>query len=363
MKAGRLWDRGIVDLRRCCGLRWIATLTLTLTLGSLGWSHFRAARVSEQMTLAAQELLSSLSAEQRARTVFPVDSPRRVDWHFIPKPERKGLQLGEMSDDQRKAAHTLLRSVLSQLGYDKAASIMQLEALLRELESRRNGPIRDPLRYYFTVFGEPSADGRWGLSIEGHHLSLNFLVDKGQVVSSTPQVFAANPALVKSENQVGVALGTRVLKNEEVRAFELVNSLSAEQRAVAVTAAKARSEIRAAGEPQPPATEPEGIAWTRLSTDQQALLMKLIEEYMAAMPEEVAQERQHQIQAAGSDKIHFAWEGAMQPGVGHYYRIQGPTFLVEFVNTQPDSAGNPANHIHCIWRDMRGDFGLPIAAK
>jgi hypothetical protein len=176
-------------------------------------------------------------------------------------------------------------------------------------------------------------------------------------------VFAANPADVQNASQAGISLGTRVLKDEETLAFELVNSLSPEQRGAAILADKARSEVRGAGEAQPPLTDPEGIAWPQLSADQQALLIRLLDAYIAAMPPEVAEERRHDIQAAGTGGIHFAWEGATQPGIGHYYRVQGPTFLVEFVNTQPDSAGNPANHIHCIWRDMRGDFGLPIAVK
>ena len=78
------------------------------------------------------------------------------------------------------------------------------------------------------------------------------------------------------------------------------------------------------------------------------------------MPAEVATERLSAIEQAGFEKVYFAWMGAEKPGIGHYYKIQGPTFLIEFVNTQADAAGNPANHIHCLWRDMRGDFGIPI---
>ncbi len=240
---------------------------------------------------------------------------------------------------------------------------MQLESLLKELEANRTGPIRDPLRYYFTIFGNPAEEGRWGLSVEGHHLSLNFLVENDKVISSTPQFFASNPATVKSENQSGLELGTRVLRKEETLAFELVNSLSKEQREIAILADQAPREIRAAGETQPPQTAAEGIPWRQLSDVQRPLLRQLINEYLSAMPSDVVETRRAAIRDGRFGQIHFAWAGATHPGVGHYYRVQGPTFLIEFVNTQPDSAGNPANHIHCVWRDMRGDFGIPIAAN
>jgi hypothetical protein len=103
-----------------------------------------------------------------------------------------------------------------------------------------------------------------------------------------------------------------------------------------------------------------GIETGSLSTSQQNVLRELVEEYIAAMPSVVADERRADLEAAGFENIKFAWAGAIEPGIGHYYRIQGPTFLIEFVNTQPDAAGNPANHIHCVWRDMRGDFAIPV---
>ena len=199
-----------------------------------------------------------------------------------------------------------------------------------------------------------------GLSVEGHHLSFNFVVDQGRIVSSTPQFMAANPAEVKDDYLPEVKLGTRVLAKEESLAFALVNTLSAEQAATAIIADKAPQEIRGAGDPQPPQDTAVGIVASQLQPEQLKLLRELMSEYIQAMPTEVAAQRSTEIEKAGVDKIHFAWAGATKPGIGHYYRVQGPTFLIEFVNTQPDAAGNPANHIHCVWRDMRGDFALPI---
>jgi hypothetical protein len=339
----------------------VALVAVALLAGS-GWTYLKLASVGEDMTGAAEKYLATLSAEQRAVSLLPYETPKRVDWHFIPKSERKGLQIKEMNAGQRKAAHALLRSALSEVGYGKATQIMELEVILRELEkTKAGGNIRDPERYYFTVFGEPANDGRWGLSVEGHHLSLNFVVDKGKVISSTPAMYGANPATVKSEVPGGAKKGTRVLAGEEQLAFDLLKSLSEEQRKAAVIAETAPAEMRAAGEAQPPVTAPEGIAASKLNEEQIATLKKLIGAYAHNMPDEVARARFEAIEKGGFNKVHFAWAGADKPGVGHYYRVQGPTFLIEFVNTQPDAAGNIANHIHCEWRDTAGDFAIPIA--
>ena len=230
-----------------------------------------------------------------------------------------------------------------------------------QLEGDTEHKKRDPLKYYFTVFGEPGADSRWGLSVEGHHLSFNFVVDKNEVVASTPQFMAANPTKVAKTYDTTPLLkkGEQVLAAEEQLGFDLVNSLNDEQRKVAIIADKAPKEIRAAGEAQPPQEKPVGLSVQRLNDKQEEILEKLIAEYIAAMPADVAAQRRKEI-ANSNSKVYFAWAGATKPGIGHYYRVQGPTFLIEFVNTQPDAAGNPASHIHCIWRDPRGDFGIEI---
>jgi hypothetical protein len=342
----------------------VVTVLLVAVGARLGWTHYRQLVVGERVTQAAQQLVGTLSDSQKTAAVLALDTPQRVDWHFIPKASRKGLELNEMSAAQREATESLLRGVLSEIGYSKATQIMQLEGLLRELESgREGGPVRDPLRYYITFFGSPVHDGRWGLSIEGHHLSLNFLIDHDKFVSSTPQFFGANPATVRTGNESGIPVGTRVLRKEEALAFELLDSLSGEQRAGAILSAEAPREIRAAGEPQPPQVAPEGIAWRDLSRPQRGILRRLMNAYLEAMPPSVREARVAARDEAGLGGIHFAWAGSTVPGQGHYYRVQGPTFLIEFVNTQPDAAGNPANHIHCVWRDMSGDFGLPLAQR
>jgi hypothetical protein len=241
-----------------------------------------------------------------------------------------------MTEPQQAAALALLRSVLSQIGYDKSVAIMELDEILRILEGSRAKNIRDPKRYFFTIFGRPADVGPWAVSIEGHHLSLNVTV-------RLPGV------------------GRRVLEAEESVAFELVNSLDGGQRAKAVIAAEPPREIRGAGEPQPAGEPAVGVGFGDLSASQQAVLRRLVDVYCESMPEEVVAERRQVIEAAegGWAAVKFSWAGSLTPGIGHSYRVEGPTFVIELCNVQPDAEGNPANHIHCVWRDRTGDFDLP----
>jgi hypothetical protein len=142
-----------------------------------------------------------------------------------------------------------------------------------------------------------------------------------------------------------------------------VRSLDPSQRGKAVVGAEAPKEIRAAGEPQSPREPAVGIVHADLNAAQQTLLQRLVATYRAAMTEPVAAERLELIEKAsgGWAAVRFAWMGSLEPGIGHGYRVEGPTFVIEFVNVQPDAEGNPANHIHCVWRDKTGDFDLPAA--
>jgi len=352
-------------------------LTVGLTLAAvaaaalpLAWAALGPTGAGPSMEAAATAWLDALDAGQRGRACKPFADATRVGWHFVPKNDRKGLQLRDMTPSQEAAALVLLRAALSEAGFKKSQSIMQLDDLLRLLEGARARNVRDPKRYFFTVFGTPAASGSWGLSVEGHHLSLNFTVRDGVLVDSTPQFMGANPAIVKTTFPGQPATGHRVLADEETLAFDLVQSLDAGQRARGVIAADTPADIRAAGAPQPPADPPAGIPFADLSPDQQSLVRRLIEVYCDSMPSEVATERLRLIEAGaaaaaagavhhGWDEVHFAWMGGLEPGIGHAYRIEGPTFVIEFVNVQPDAEGNPANHIHCVWRDKTGDFDLP----
>lgn len=338
-------------------------LLATITVTALGLKVGQTP--AEQMQTFATAYLETLQDDQRELTLENFDSAERVGWHFIPKDKRKGLLLSEMNDAQRTSALRLLRSALSEAGYFKANRIMLLEEVLNEMEAGGGRWERNPQRYYVTLFGDPTSSddtNRWGLSFEGHHLSLNFVCRGNEVVDSTPQFLAANPATIMNETSVTLGKGTAVLNLEESLGFKLINSLTSEQQADAVIATEAPAEIRFAGEAQSEVTPAEGIEYVQLTDEQKTILRELVSLYTDVAPDAVAAARREQIQGDGWNNVHFAWAGATAPGIGHYYRIQGKRFLIEFVNTQADPAGNPANHIHCVYRDLTGDFDLPIAS-
>jgi hypothetical protein len=307
----------------------------------------------------ADSFLSSLDDEQKTKAVVAYDSDERVDWHFIPKKTRKGIAMRDMNSAQRTAALRLLRAALSEAGYGKASKIMLLESVVRQIEGDDRKWERDPQKYFVTLFGQPSDAEPWALSIEGHHLSLNFSFRDGKVSDSSPQFFGTNPGEIKEELEGPFRKGTRILRSEEQIGFKLINALSEENQAAAIIDKKAPKELRFAGEAQTDVAQPEGIALSELSEENQKILKRLIRVYTDIVPEPIAKQRRNAIAKDGWDDVHFAWAGAKKPGIGHYYRVRGKSFLIEFVNTQADAAGNPANHIHCCWRDVTGDFDLP----
>jgi len=312
------------------------------------------------MTDAAEKFLASLNADSLAKVSMKFDDPKRLDWHNIPKPERKGLQVREMTPEQRELCHRLLKAALSDVGYEKAVRIMSLENNLREGEKNlTGGNLRDPQRYFLTIFGKPTSSGDWGWSFEGHHFSLNFVIHDGQVIADTPSFWGANPATVDIVVAGGPDKGVRTLAKEEQIAFDLVNSLDDAQRKKAIIADKAPEEYRNAGVPQPPQGAPEGLAATDMTDAQKKTLRSLLETYNGNLAPALTANRLADVDAAGLDRIYFAWLGATKPGIGHSYRVQGPTFVLELINVQSDPAGNVANHIHSVWRNLKGDFGVP----
>jgi Protein of unknown function (DUF3500) len=305
---------------------------------------------STVMTKAAQHFLASLTPEQRAKATFTFQEDERLNWHYIPK-ERKGLPLLEMSMAQKALAHALLSAGLSQQGYIKAVTIMSLDDVLRIMEND-DGNRRNPEKYYFTVFGEPSDTGTWGFRVEGHHLSQNFTVVNGKV-ADTPSFFGANPAEVRD----GPRKGLRTLAAEEDLGRDLLESLSPEEKKIAIVTPDAYKDILTeASRKAALAGQPSGLSAAKMSKKQFELLQTLISSYAQNVPEQLAQARMEQLKKAGTN-VFFAWAGVEQRGGPHYYRIQTPTFLIEYDNTQ-----NNANHIHSVWRDFNGDFGLDLLA-
>lgn len=311
--------------------------------------HLDIGAARAEMSHAALDFLGTLGTELREKAAISFDSENRHDWGYVPR-GRKGISLKELSQTQREAAMNLLRKALSSKGYDKATGVILLESVLAEIE----GSWRDPGLYFVSVFGSPSATEPWGWRVEGHHLSLNFTSVTGEVIAATPAFYGSNPAIVRK----GAQKDLRVLGYEEDLARELLSSMSSAQRQKAVFSNRAPSEIVSGVEREIDPGTPKGLPVSEMTAEQRGSLMRLIEEYVGNIRPEFADGAMARIGKAGIEKIYFAWAGGEKKGEGHYYRIQGPTFLIEYDNTQ-----NNANHIHSVWRDLENDFGADLLRR
>ncbi len=308
----------------------------------------RSQSTTKEIEKAAQEFVAALDTSLRGQTCFSWDDQERFNWHFVPK-ARKGLPLKAMNELQRRKAYALLKLCMSGEGYRKATTIVETENILRELEGRgKEDEYRDPGKYFFSVFGEPGKGKPWGWRMEGHHLSLNFSAMDQHLVAVTPAFMGSNPAIVPG----GAEKGRQLLKEESALAFRLLSSLDSGQAKQAVVAEKAPADIITGNKRKAWLQEPPGIAYNSLTADQQQQLKRLLAVYVDRYTKLMADILWKEIAAAGWENLHFAWAGGRQWGIGHYYRIQGPTFLIEYDNTQ-----NNANHVHTTFRDLKNDFG------
>jgi uncharacterized protein DUF3500 len=356
-------------------------LTHTAKIGSLD-SRLEMRGYANRMRSAADSLLSTLSRDQLARALFPFeDEEERRDWDFIPKYRRNGLPLREMSDRQQVLAQQLLASALSLTGYTKAVSIMSFENVLRELNAPRAGlaaaEFRHPGKYQFSFFGEPHAEQTWAWRMVGHHVAVNFTIVDGTYVAPTPLLFGSEPA------QFGVF---RPLIDDEDRGFDLLEALDTAQRREAIIHTVAPPDfvtrvVRKLGDEELPGDhelgfdhyvisehdremlkwirhEAKGLPGASMNTRQLSLFRELVAAYVERLPEEPAKLHLQRMERAGFEQFTFAWAGYPERGKPHYYRVQGPSFLVEFENAQV-GAGLPGegNHIHTVWRDPDNDFG------
>jgi hypothetical protein len=307
------------------------------------------------MAEAANKFLASLTPDERQQAALPFDGDERVRFHYIPNEQfpRKGLQLKAMTEAQRQLAHDLMKTGLSQRGYMTASSIMELETVLKAIEDAAGTRkfARDHLEYFFTIFGTPAAKGTWGWRLNGHHVGLNFTINDGAAVASAPTFLGSNPAEVRE----GPQKGTRLLGPQEDAGRALVTALDEKQRATAILQAQALNEIVTTNTPKVDPLSPAGLAASDMTPAQRELLMTIVDAYVSLMTADVASERMAKIKQAGVEKIAFAWAGEIERGKKHYYRVQGPTFLIEFDNSQ-----NDGNHIHSVWRDFNGDFGRDL---
>ena len=295
------------------------------------------------VTRTARAFLALLRPALQAACALPLEGEERTRWSYVPG-ERRGVTLGQLNASERAAAMEMLRASLSARGYEKTRGVILLEGILRETEG---DSIRDPDRYYLTVFGTPSDDRPWAWRFEGHHVSLHFSSASGRVVSETPAFFGANPARVAS----GPHAGLRVLGSEEDVARKLLASLDARHRAAAVISETAPANILfgPSGKSVP---DPAGLLAAQMSEAQRKVLMELVGLYTGNLAEDVARAQTEKITKAGIESIRFAWAGGTGAGEGNYYRVQGPTFVIEYDNTQ-----DHANHVHSVFRDLQNDFG------
>lgn len=323
-----------------------------ILIAALAGPAARAHEVAAEMVQAATTFLASLDAAQRQLATYPLTDAERENWNFVPL-ARQGLPFKKMTTDQHALGLALLRTGLSHTGMARAHAIMALELVLKELEKDTKGR-RDPTLYYVTLFGEPSATKSWGWRFEGHHLSFNFTIVGGRHVFFAPSFIGTNPAEVRS----GPRKGERALAEEEDLGHALINSLDAGQRRTAIFAPEALKEIVTTNQKRVDPLQPEGIAASRLNPAQREKLFALVRLYLARWRPELAEENFAKVTAAGLDRVTFAWAGKTDRSGARYYRIQGPTFLIEFDNFQ-----NQANHIHTAVREFKGDFGHDLLAE
>jgi hypothetical protein len=313
--------------------------------------------------------VATLDEEQRDRARYAFDDKERFDLRLAPM-GLEGLRIDQMSDAQWQLLHTALGRVLSEEGLQKVDTIRSLEREVAELDNWFLGFVmggfRDPKRYFLAVFGEPSSEQTWGMRFDGHHLSLNWTAVPDAALSVTPLFLGGQPREVPAGLE---RAGLRVLELEEDRAVALVRSLSQEQRSAAAIPFAGGGTIRRpmfiGEDPELSLDAPAGIARAALQPKQQALLDALIDVHLANFVQPLADRHRSHIQEE-AQSVHFAYAAGGQSGSSgrglragdpFYYRIQSESYLIEF-----DDTSAAADHVHVVWREIRGDFGRDVLA-
>lgn len=316
----------------------------------VGLSSFIWAGLNHSYNNPASEFINSLSKDQYAKAVFSFNDNKREIWSFLPGAImwRPGLKLNELSDKQNDLLFNLLKSSLSEAGYDKVQRIIELENILAEIEG--NDEFRNADNYFVSFYGSPVKDSLWAWSFEGHHLSLKFTITpNGTAV--VPRFMGASPATILS----GPSKGERTLQKEEDYGIQLIQSMSTEQKEKTIFRKNPYFDIVTQNAIEVTPLTPAGISVKDLNENQRELLEKLIFEYLASLPRDLADERFRKIKNEDFENIRFSWAGATNVKEGHYYRVQGKIFLIEF-----DNFLDNANHIHTVWREYDGDFGRDL---
>lgn len=308
-------------------------------------------KLAKQMSAATVNFLKTLTADQKREAVTVFADTLRFDWHYTPR-ARKGLPIKKMQAEQRKAAMSMIRLVMSDEGYRKVEEIMDMENILRIIESRPpNDTYRDPENYAFLIYGTPGTDA-WGWRMEGHHVSLHF-TSLNEQITFTPGFMGSNPGQVLIDVP---QKGKRILAEEQDVAFTLLHSLNPSQLEKVVLGIASPNEMFTTNSRKASLEKMQGLAMKDMNQEQKTTFKKLIMIYLQRYHITLKNQQWAQLEKAGLDQINFAWMGDQTPiigaGHGHYYRIHGPGFLIEFDNTQ-----NGGNHIHSVVRDLTNDFG------
>lgn len=306
----------------------------------------------------ANAFLATLDSAQRQRVLFKYDdAQQRVRWSNLPTRfvARAGLSMGELSATQRAAAMTMLSSALSARGYEKVQQIVQGDEVLKQNE--RNNPMFGKDLFYVSLLGTPSEKEPWMLQFGGHHLALNVTI-VGEHGVLTPSLTAAQPALYTLDGKTVRPLGA-----ENDKAFALLDALDATQRAQAILNYKVADLVLGPGQ-DGKTIQPEGLRVSAMNAKQRAMLLDLISEWSGIVHETAAAARMAEIRT-GLDQTWFAWSGPTTHAEGRsgtsYYRIQGPTLVIEYA-PQP-LGGDPTQHVHTIYRDPTNDYGRKYTSR
>ncbi len=327
-------------------------MRLLLLLGLL-WPACLFASPADEMKAAVEALIAGINDEQKKALLSPMKHEERENFRYTPR-DRHGLFYKDLDAKQREAVFSLLKTAMSEKGLLKSKQIMMLEGVLAKLENRPE--FRDPEKYWVAIFGTPGDAKGWAWRFEGHHLSLNFTV-VGDKVALTPSFFGSNPGEVRE----GEHKGLRVLDDEEEVARQLAKVLLMKGRKQVRFTDKSPKEIltgEASDALRPKSgkrIQPVGMSVADMDKDERIQLISLLQVYLERYRPELAQVELKAIIDDGIDKLHFGWAGSLEKGEAWYYRVQGPTFLMEACNFQ-----NNANHVHAVWRKFDGDFGRDI---
>jgi len=308
-----------------------------------------APAVTQDMAKAGAAWLSRLDQQQRREAQLEWSNRWRESWHYVPR-SRPGVPLRAMSPAQTAAAWDMLGTLLSARGLEQVRGQLKIEGILGELSGSPG--FRDPGNYALVIFGDPAGNGPWAWRFEGHHLSLSVLVAPGHGVAVTPTFFGANPAKVPQSHAHG---GFRLVGAEEDAAFSLFQSLDASLRSQAVIGDRSLGDIVSGPGRELSLQRYEGVPLARLNEAQRGGIVRILELYTSTMRDEIATSALAKVREAGVEALHFAWAGSPARGRPHYFRIHGPTALVEYDNTQ-----DGANHVHSVWIDPQGPFGRDL---